>query len=135
MAVRDTFIISSELTQIGDARRWATGHASDEGLSEEEVWAIELALAEVLANVMRHAYDSQPGHEIRLSLMIDDEKLELEVQDFADPFQRDSIPPADLDTPRTGGYGLYIIEELMDEVIYSAADNGGHIRMVKRRHA
>jgi serine/threonine-protein kinase RsbW len=135
VTVSDTLLITSELVRIRDARRWATGHAARAGFSEQAVEAVELALGEALANVIRHAYDGREGEEIRIALTIDAERLVLEIRDSAAPFARDSVPVVPLDTVRTGGYGLQLIDELMDQVLYTAADSGGLIRMVKLRNA
>lgn len=135
MAVSDTLLITSEFARIREARRWATDHAARAGLSEQDVWAVELALGEALANVIRHAYGGREGEEIRIALTIDAERLVLEIRDSAAPFARDIVPSEPLDTVRTGGYGLHLIDELMDDILYTAADNGGLIRMVKLRHA
>ena len=133
--ISDSLLITSELPRIRDARRWATEHAASAGLSEDEVWAVELALGEALANVIRHGYGGREGLEIRLTLAIDAERLVLEIRDYAAPFAREAAPSEPLDTLRTGGYGLQLIDEVMDEVIYTAADSGGLIRMVKIRNA
>lgn len=135
MAVSDTFLITSELARIVDARRWATGHARSAGFPEHDVWAVELALGEALANVIRHAYGGREDEEIRIALTIDAERLVLEISDSAAPFARETVPAEPLDTLRTGGYGLQLIDELMDDVLYTSADNGGLIRMVKLRNA
>ena len=137
MAVSDTLLITSELARIGDARRWATGHAARAGLSQDDLWAVELALGEALANVIRHAYGGRTDEEIRIALTIDAERLVIEIRDSAPPFAREAVPvPAQtLDSVGTGGYGLQLIDELMDDVLYTAAGNGGLLRMVKLRNA
>ena len=67
--MHDTLLVSSRLDQIGFARRWATKHAREAGFGDEDVWAIELALAEALSNVIRHGYGGAPDEEIRLALL------------------------------------------------------------------
>lgn len=135
VAVSDTFLLTSELARIADARHWATGHASGAGFSEDAVWAVDLALGEALANVIRHAYGGREGEEIRIALTIDAERLVLEIRDSAAPFARELFRAEPLDPLRTGGYGLQLIDELMDNVVYTSADCGGLIRMVKLRNA
>ena len=50
------------------------------------MWAIELALAEALSNVIRHGYGGAPDQEIRLALEVDAERLVVTVVDSAEPF-------------------------------------------------
>lgn len=134
MAIREQLIITSELERIRDARRWLVDHSSGEGLADGDVWAAELALAEALSNVIRHAYGSQPGLKIAIALSIDEESVEIEVRDTARPFARDSVAIQPLDLPRTGGYGLQLIEEVMDAVEYDGDEDGGRLTMRRRRH-
>lgn len=135
VTVSDTFLIPSKLARIVDARRWATGHATRAGFPEEAVWAVELSLGEALANVIRHAYGGRDDQEIRLALTIDAERLVLEIRDTAAPFAREAEPSEPNSPLRTGGYGLQLIDELMDDVLYTSAGNGGLLRMVKLRNA
>lgn len=134
MAIRELLTITSELERIKQARRWLVDHARRAGVSDGDAWAAELALAEALSNVIRHGYGSQPGLEIEIALTIDDESVELEVRDRARPFSRDSVAIPSLDTPRTGGYGLRLIEEVMDTVEYDGDDGGGRLTMRRLRH-
>lgn len=134
MAIRDELIITSELERIRDARQWLLDRARDQGVTDGDAWAVELALAEALANVIRHGYGGRPGLNIEIALSIGTDRVELEVLDNARPFARDSVAIQPLDTPRTGGYGLHLIEEVMDTVEYSGDERGGRLRMVKLRH-
>ena len=135
MAISETLRITSDLERIGEARRWALGHARSEGVADGDAWAVELARGEALANVIRHAYEGRAGLEIEVCLTIDRGRLEVEIRDTARPFARDSVTPVSLEVPRTGGYGLQIIEEVMDVVEYSGDESGGRLRMVKLRNA
>jgi serine/threonine-protein kinase RsbW len=133
--VHDVLVITSELERIREARGWLTRHAENEGIPVGVVWEIELAVGEALSNVIRHGYSGQANLKIELRLTIDEEKLELEIHDTARPFARNSVPPPPLGTASTGGYGLHLIDELMDEVEYARREDGGLLRMVKRRYA
>jgi anti-sigma regulatory factor (Ser/Thr protein kinase) len=135
MAVSDTCTITSELGRIREVRAWALDHAHAQEVSGGDCWAVELALGEALANVIRHAYEGHGGFTIEVSLAIDASRLELEIRDTARPFARDSVTPLPLEIPRTGGYGLQLIEEVMDVVEYTGSESGGLLRMVKLRNA
>ena len=135
MTVSDTCSITSELERIRDVRHWALRHAHAEGVAGPDCWAVELALGEALANVIRHGYEGRGGFRIEVGLAIDASRIEIEVRDTARPFARDLVTPVPLEVPRTGGYGLQLIEEVMDVVEYLAGESGGLLRMVKLRNA
>lgn len=130
--LRDTFVLPTRLASIDDARQWASGHARSAHVGDEAVAAVELALTEALANVIQHSYEDAVDEEILLALEIDDEKLEIDIHDRGKPFDRDSYRPPDLDNPAAGGYGIYLMEELMDEVIRRPLDDGGTLVLLIR---
>ena len=134
MSVSDRLTLPSRTTAIDDARRWASGHLERAGASAEAVWAVELVLTEALSNIVRHAYGGDEGQVIELELDLDDERVELVIVHFGEPFDPSTYSPPDLDAVPTGGYGVLLINELMDEVRReTTADRGTRVTLVKRR--
>ena len=132
--VRGTLVIQSRLDAVADARRWATERIRAARLGEAVIFSVELALSEALTNVIRHAYGGDENQEVRLSLVIDDEKLSLTIRDFGKKFDPISYIPPDLDVPAEGGYGVYLIHELMDQVIYDTSlPEGTRLSLIKYR--
>ncbi len=130
----ESLSLPSRLACIGRARKWVRGHAEAAGFGEEETWAIELALAEALSNVIRHGYGGDPGQRIDLTIEIDADKLSISVRDYARAFDPRSIVTRDLGPPGPGGYGLHLIGELMDDVNRdTSSGNGTVLRLVKHR--
>lgn len=131
--VSDTLEIASRTPEIDDARVWVTGHLRARGASDDVVWEVELAVTEALANVMRHAYRGAETERVELGLQLDDERIELEIVHFGDPFDPAGYREPDLDAAPTGGYGLHLIGQLMDEVEQKETPGGGtRLRLVKR---
>lgn len=127
-------VIDSNITNIADARHWAAQHAAAASFDKDAVFAIELAVGEAITNIIRHAYDGQPGHPIRLMLTIDNEKLSLSIVDFGRKFDPGNLPPPNLDTPREGGYGIYLIKKVMDQVTYDTSlPKGTQLELIKYR--
>jgi serine/threonine-protein kinase RsbW len=122
--VNDTYALPTTLPSIDDARRWVSAHARL-ALDAAAIGELEIAMTEALSNVIRHSYDEQPGDRILLSLRIDDDKLELGIRDRGRPFDTDAYVPPDLDVPSDSGYGVFLMEELMDEVTRVPLDEGG----------
>jgi anti-sigma regulatory factor (Ser/Thr protein kinase) len=135
-----SLVLESRLDAIDDARRWVRACADEAAIGDHEaalrsdvVSAIELALTEVLSNVIRHAYDGRPDHEIDLVVQIDRFAIRLEVCDDGRPFDADAYRPPDLANPGRGGYGVMLIESLMDEVVRERlGDRGTRLSLVKR---
>lgn len=132
-----SYLVPTRLDAIDGARRWLSGHAGAAGFAGSVVHEVELALTEALSNVVRHAYRGQPGEPIELFLAIDEHALRLEVCDAAvPPFDPSTVPAPDPHRAGPGGYGLMLIETLMDEVERDFRDGcGTRLSLVKYRTA
>ena len=130
--ITDKLVIESRLEATVEARRWAAKHARAAGFDMDAVFAIELAVGEALANVIEHAYEGRPGQEIRLALTVDASKLSLSIRDFGRKFDRTDYHPPNFNVPQEGGYGVYLIKQMMDEVSYESPEGvGTELTLVK----
>jgi serine/threonine-protein kinase RsbW len=130
--VHDTLALPARLAAIDDARRWANGHALDAALDEATIADVELAMTEALANVIVHSYEQREGERLLLSLDIDDDKLAFGIRDRGRPFEPARYAPPDLDAPAEHGYGVFLIEQLMDEVTRTPLEDGGTLVLLVR---
>jgi len=128
-------VIDSQVDELARARGWLTEHAHAAAIEERMLQEMNLVLSEACANVIRHAYKGQAGQPIELHITIDDEKVVLQIRDQGIPFDAGAYHPPDLDEPHEGGYGVFIIQSLMDEVNYDTSTGvGTTLRMVKYRN-
>jgi anti-sigma regulatory factor (Ser/Thr protein kinase) len=107
------------------------------GFSEIQSGQISLAVDEALCNIINHGYDRQPDGHIWLSLWdvtTDRPGVKVVIEDRARQVDPSVIRSRDLDDIRPGGLGVYIIREIMDEVIYEHRQNGG-MRLTLVKHA
>jgi serine/threonine-protein kinase RsbW len=97
------------------------------------VYQIELAVQELCTNIIDHAYAGEPG-TIRISIGFyeNEQMLAIELRDTGAHFDPSLLAPVALDEPKTSGYGLYIIHQLMDRVIYQPLPKGNHWRLEKK---
>jgi anti-sigma regulatory factor (Ser/Thr protein kinase) len=95
--------------------------------------AIELALTEALANAVIHGCEKDPSKTIECDVACDEERgILIVVRDPGPGFD-----PSELPNPVLGeniysshGRGIYLINQLMDEVKF--LKNGAEIHMIKR---
>ena len=95
---------------------------------------IETSLREALANAIRHGCGNDSGKSVELCVACDPERgMLIVVRDPGPGFDPTSIPsPVDRQNVfRHGGRGIYMINQLMDEVSFERG--GTEIRMLKRR--
>lgn len=116
MSPSPSYVIDSDLDDIPGARQWSAANAKAAGLDEDAVFAVELAVTETLANVIRHSHRGESGHEIRLSAQRGTGMLRVAIEDDGEPFEPTNYTAPDLDAAHEGGYGIYLVETLMDGV-------------------
>ena len=134
MSAKDRLVIDSRLEAVAQAREWVAERARQARLSRETIGDLKLVLTEAVTNVVRHSYDGESGHQIILSWAVDDETLTLTVRDFGRPFDPGSYQSPDLSELQTGGYGIFLVQSLMDEVRYDTSSGvGTTLTLVKRR--
>ncbi len=98
---------------------------ADEGTQPPPECSWELVVAEVLNNIVEHAYQDRPGGRIILTLRFKTDRLTVEFKDFGRPMPSGSPPdgaPADLevsteDLPE-GGFGWFLIRSLTEDLAY-----------------
>jgi serine/threonine-protein kinase RsbW len=80
---------------------------------------VELALAELLNNAVEHGVAQDPAAvELEIGLITTPGWAELEVLDAFEPYVPTDTPPGLPDELAEGGYGRFLVHELMDEVRY-----------------
>lgn len=108
----------------------------DEALAPPEDCHWELVVAEVLNNIVEHAYEDRAGGEIRLTLNLVRDRLCIEFVDFGQPMPGGSPPegaPANLDVDINelpeGGFGWFLIRALSENLAYSHDGRRNHLTL------
>lgn len=127
------------LAQIAE---FVTQAARTAGLSDDDVFHVEMAVDEACSNIIEHAYRYQPG-EIDLACSAPEPGcLDITIRDRGEPFDPGAIPQpplghlTDPDDLNEGGLGLYFMRKLMDDVRFEFEPGRGNLLyMSKRRRA
>jgi len=109
---------SSRLAEIAAFLRRSLSNLAGYRDRAEDRYLIELAAVEACTNVIRYAYRDGPPGRIGLSVRPTKNGLEILVLDRGAPFNPTEIPRPDLANPREGGYGIFLMREIMSEVRY-----------------
>lgn len=109
--------------------------AAECDLPASAVTDMQVALDEVLANIVSYAHADSSTHDIRVRLSVTPGLLEVEVEDDGQPFDPLTVPTPDLSAPlaerQVGGLGIHFVKRLMSEVRYARV--GDRNRLVLRR--
>jgi serine/threonine-protein kinase RsbW len=86
------------------------------------LYAFNLALDEIVTNIVLHGYDDPAGQEVEARLVAREGALTAEVEDSGRAFNPLDAPLPDLSAPLDerilGGLGVHLIRSLMDKVEY-----------------
>lgn len=101
-----------------------SGIATRMGFTYEDIEDMKVAISEAITNAVTHAYDNEDEGEVTIGFGVYDERLEIMVADHGGSFDlekvKGSIGPYEstesVETLREGGFGLFLIEALMDKV-------------------
>lgn len=100
------------------------------------LYAVNLALDEVVTNVVRHGFADPKDQEVVAHVVAKTSEVVTEVSDSGRPFDPVAVPPPNLEAPlseRTlGGLGIHLIRSLMDAVEYRRENEKNVLTMRKR---
>ena len=94
-----------------------------------------VGVTEALANAVLYGNQSDPAKIVRVEVALDLRRVVLHVKDEGTGFDPSTVPDPTLpdNLEGTGGRGLFLIRELMDEVEYN--ERGNVVRLVLLRDA
>ncbi len=93
--------------------------------------AIDLAVSEAVSNAIRHSEKTETGNVV-LSFASNGKTLTIEVEDEGPGFEFDKVSVPDLDIPQEGGYGIFLINNIMDSASYEQRKNTNVLIMTKK---
>jgi serine/threonine-protein kinase RsbW len=127
--------VSSDLSELATISDFVAQIARRAGVSEADVFEIQMATDEACTNSMEHAYAGQPG-EVRVCCWVEEGDFVVRVTDFGRRFDPDQIPMPDTSAPLesrdVGGLGLFFMRELMDGVEFLSDAQGNQV--ILRKH-
>src|SRR5262249_4802796 len=106
-------------------REFAAAHH----LSPSEVFALSLGLEECASNIVKHAYQGNPGQRFQVCFTRADGTITLLLSDTGIPFNPAELPERDPDDP--GGWGLHLAKSFLDTFEYSRHQNLNTWRLTK----
>ena len=128
--------IRSDLREIGKVHDVLESFCTRHEIHQEAASEMDLAIEEVLANVVNHAYRGNPEREIRVRIQLQEGQLVAEVEDDGAEFNPLKQEAPDLDLPiedrPIGGLGIHLVLSLMDAVEYRREDGVNRLVMKKQ---
>lgn len=125
------------LDRVATACDFVVEAARRAGLDERAVYHCQLAVDEACTNVIEHGYQMN-GAEQAIDILCrkEDGRFSIIISDDSPPFnpllQADPDPNQAIEDREPGGWGVYFIKKVMDEVFYQHDASRNNLVMVKR---
>ena len=138
-AVRHRFDITVEgvgqgvRTALSELIHWLTAR----DLSVEETGTVQLVLAEILNNIIEHAYaPDTPFDPIQIAAALKEDGLHLAIHDRGKPMPDGKLPigtqpsiDVEMAELPEGGFGWFLIQHLARDVVYRRVGAENHLRL------
>ena len=113
--------IPAEMSEIERVRAFLKDRLQNVRMSGEDLYHLDLALFEILVNIVRYGYPHGAG-EIRMEIRVEPGAARLEIRDHGIPFDPGAAPPPALEDilsgRKKGGLGIYLARTFTDEMTY-----------------
>jgi anti-anti-sigma factor len=119
------FSMSSEAEALVRLRAWLRGALGDLGVERAVQAELILAVGELCANSIEHAYEGRAGQPIHVSVAGHADRLVIEVEDFGRSFDRSRYTEPDLDSLPDHGLGIHLVHRIADSVAIDVAREAG----------
>jgi serine/threonine-protein kinase RsbW len=133
MPISRSVVVSSTHTAIVEVCKEILPSLKASNFSEEDIFAVHLALEEAFINAVKHGNKNEPSGAVKVDYAIESDKIEMCITDEGAGFDPEVIPD-----PRYGdnlykpaGRGMLLMRSFMDVVEYSK--QGNSVRMIRYR--
>src|SRR3954469_18228958 len=131
-----TIKISANVHEIERLNRLIRQFGELHDLPGRALYAVNLALDEVVSNIVLYGCDGSNDAPIVINMEVRGTELMATVEDSGREFDPLSLPPPDLNAPldqrQVGGLGIHLMRSLMDAVEYRRHDSKNLLTMRKR---
>lgn len=118
--------IPARLSEVRELSSMVEAFGDAHGLPDPKVFVINLALDELITNIVMHGLEDAGAVRIDITLRVDESTLFLVVEDNGNPFDptRDAEPDTSsaLQERPVGGLGLHLVKSFADRMEYNFVD-------------
>lgn len=126
-------VVGSTSSAVTSVREEILSKLKTKSFSEEDIFAVHLAMEEAFINAVRHGNKMDAGRGVKIGYSVAPDKVEITVTDEGEGFDPEAVPD-----PRFGenlykpeGRGLFLMRSYMDVVKFN--ERGNSVCMVKNK--
>ncbi|NOY77234.1 MAG: ATP-binding protein [Calditrichaeota bacterium] len=131
-SIKIEFDGSPELLRV--VRACISEFGLNRGFNSQEIYDMNLSVNEVCANIMEHVYGWDAESKITIRIKADAEGITIWVRDYGESKDPTQFKSRNLNEMEGSGLGIFLVNELMDEVQYNNEINEGNEIIMKKYH-
>ena len=135
MSTHKTVRITNQRNQIDTVRKFFDDYSKENKLTEKTVHDIQMALDELLTNIVNYGYEDSDEHQIDVHFDINNNAINVEIVDDSKPYnileQENPDISLSVEDKPIGGLGIFLIKKLMTDVDYYTEKGKNHLVMTK----
>jgi len=135
MGAQQSIQIPNERDKIDLVSKLFDQFGDQHGLSEKVVHDIQMALDELLTNIVNYGYEDDEEHLIDVHFEVQNSSLRVEIVDDAKTYnmleREDPDTSLAIEDKPIGGLGGFLVKKLMSHVEYYTEADKNHFIMIK----
>ena len=121
--------------EIRNLRNRFDSYAEDNEIPTKVIHDVQLALDEVVTNIVEYGYDDDDKLFIDIKFILNEQSLKIIIIDDANPYnildKENPDTSLSFDDKPIGGLGIYLVKHLMTNIDYDYRDGKNHLLLTK----
>jgi anti-sigma regulatory factor (Ser/Thr protein kinase) len=122
MIEQTTLVLKNNVTELEKVMSFISSLCARNSISPEIEYDLNLALDEVISNIVRHAFPDGQEHTFTVNLSLNDQEFVARIEDEGVEFDPTQHQAPDLNAPleerKLGGLGIHLVRQIMDGMEY-----------------
>jgi anti-sigma regulatory factor (Ser/Thr protein kinase) len=136
MSEPTTLILNNEPSELNRVTDLLASLCAEHAISSDIEYDVNLALDELVTNVIRHAFTDGHTHQFTVRISLDKDEFVAQIEDDGREFNPVAHPAPDLDVPlaerKLGGLGIHLVRNLMDGFEYARVGGKNLVTLRKK---
>lgn len=136
MTEQTTLILKNDVSELERVMSFVSGLCARNSIPPETEYDLNLALDEMVTNVVRYAHPEGGDHRFTLQITLSPAEFVACIEDDGVEFNPIEYPLPDLDAPlekrKEGGLGIFLARQLMTSMEYRRVDGKNLVTLRKK---
>ena len=129
-------VIRSDIAQLAILREAMERIGVEYHLAPKPLYQLQVALDEMVSNVIKYAWPEGGSHEIRVRITVSRGQVVIEIADDGRSFDPRDVPaprpPLPGQRPRPGGVGIHMLRQFVDRIEHARFNGWNYLTLTKQ---